>query len=163
MSHKLLEHRFLQLCLRQKFLEPGVLVLQLSQPSGLLGLHSPVLLSPAVVRRLHHLQDPADVGDGLALSDQLLGGFELADGLLRCVPGAFHGRDPAQSGRMRTVIHPGPVFRLHLSTADIGNALALDEKLLSRVQLAVDLPGCVALRFKRLLIYCQSWSHGRLS
>ena len=28
------------------------------------------------------------------VGDQLLGGLELADDLLRCVPGAFHGRVP---------------------------------------------------------------------
>ena len=52
------------------------------------------------LRRLCHLDDAANVGDGIALSDQLLGGpllrrclgLELADDLLRCVPGAFHGR-----------------------------------------------------------------------
>ncbi len=74
--------------------EPGVLLLQLSQPSGLLGLHSPVLLSQAVVDRLRHLDHAADVSDGLALGDQLLCCFELADDLLGCVPGAFHGGVP---------------------------------------------------------------------
>ena len=51
-------------------------------------------MPPAVKRRLRHLDDAADVGDGLALGDQLLGGFELADDLLRRVPGAFHGEIP---------------------------------------------------------------------
>ena len=91
---KVLEHRLLQLGLRQQFLEPGVLLLQLGQAPGLLGLHAPVLLPPAVVRRLRHLDHAADLDDGLALGDQLLGSFELADDLLRCVPGAFHGRVP---------------------------------------------------------------------
>ena len=36
----------------------------------------------------------ADVGDGLALGDQLLGRFELADDLLRRVPDAFHDEVP---------------------------------------------------------------------
>jgi hypothetical protein len=44
-----------------------------------------------VISRLRHLQCPADVGDALALSDELLSGFELADDLLRCVAGSFHG------------------------------------------------------------------------
>ncbi len=78
-----LERRFLQLGLCQQVLEPGVLLLQLSQPSGLLGLHSPELLSPAVVGQLRHLDHAADVDDGLALGVQLLGGHELADDLLR--------------------------------------------------------------------------------
>jgi len=47
-----------------------------------------------VVGRLPHLDDAADVDDGLALGDQLLSGLELADDLLRRVPGAFHGRVP---------------------------------------------------------------------
>ena len=54
----------------------------------------PVLLPPAVVGRLRHLDDTADLRNGLALGDQLIGGFELADGLLRCVPVAFHVRVP---------------------------------------------------------------------
>ena len=55
-----------------------------------------------MVGRLRHLDHAADVGDGLALGDQLLCGsllrrsrrLELADDLLGCVPGAFHGRVP---------------------------------------------------------------------
>ena len=71
-----------------------MLLLQLSQPPGLLGLHSPVLLPPAVIGRLRHLDDAADLRDGLALGDQLFGCLELADDLLGCVPGAFYGRVP---------------------------------------------------------------------
>jgi len=47
-----------------------------------------------VIRRLSHFDDTADLDDGLALGDQLLGGLELADDLLRCVSGAFHGEVP---------------------------------------------------------------------
>ena len=47
-----------------------------------------------MVGRLRHLDDATDVGHDLALGDQLLGGFELADDLLRCMPGAFHGEVP---------------------------------------------------------------------
>jgi hypothetical protein len=55
-----------------------------------------------VVGRLRHLDHAADVGDGLALGNQLLCRsllrrslrLELADDLLGCVPGAFHGRVP---------------------------------------------------------------------
>jgi len=49
---------------------------------------------PAVVGRLRHFDDTAELDDGLALGDQLLGGFELADDLLRRAPGAFHGEVP---------------------------------------------------------------------
>jgi hypothetical protein len=63
-----------------------------------------------VIRRLRHLDNSANVGDGLALGDQLIGGplllfekaspaqkpfgLELANELLRCMPGAFHGLVP---------------------------------------------------------------------
>jgi len=47
-----------------------------------------------VVGRLRHLDDSADLDDGLSLGDQLLRRFQLADDLLRGVPGAFHGRVP---------------------------------------------------------------------
>ncbi len=44
-----------------------------------------------MVGRLRQLDHAAVVGDGLVLGDQLLGRFQLADDLLRCVPGALHG------------------------------------------------------------------------
>ena len=44
-----------------------------------------------MVRRLRHLDHPAEVADCLALGDRLLGGFELPDDLLGCVPGGFYG------------------------------------------------------------------------
>jgi len=108
---KVLEHGFFQLCLRQKLFEPRVLLFQLSQPSGLLGLHPSVLLTPAVVGRLRHLDDAADVGDGLALGDQLLGGLEFADDLLRCVPGAFHGGIPGPAWPAEDSHSPWTGFR----------------------------------------------------
>ena len=43
---------------------------------------------------MDHLNGAADIGDGLALGDQLLSGFELADDLLGCVKDAFHGEVP---------------------------------------------------------------------
>ncbi len=70
---------------------------------------------------MRHLDHAADLRDGLALADQLLGGslllfekasptqkpfgLELADDLLRCVPGAFHGRDPGLVWQLKTLIH----------------------------------------------------------
>ena len=92
--NEVLEHRLLQLRFCQKLLEPGVVLLQLGQPPGLLRLHAAIMLPPAVVGRLRDLDEAAYFGHGLALGDQLLGGFELADDLLRCVPGAFHGGVP---------------------------------------------------------------------
>lgn len=38
--------------------------------------------------------DPTEVGDGLALGDQLFAGCEIAYDLLRVVPGAFHSGVP---------------------------------------------------------------------
>jgi len=73
---------------------------------------SHVLLPPAVVGRLRHFDDTADLDDGLALGDQLLGGFELADDLLPRMPDGFHGEVP---GRMRTPIHPGPTCGIQVS------------------------------------------------
>jgi len=66
----------------------------LGQPLGLLGLHAAVELAPAVTGGLRHLQCTADIGDGLALGQQLLSGFELTDDLLGCVAGSFRGGVP---------------------------------------------------------------------
>jgi hypothetical protein len=82
-------------------------------------LHPPVLLSPAVVSRLRHLDDAADVGDGLALGDQLLGGFELADDLLGCVPGAFHGRVPGPVWPAEDSHSPWTDFRVSTSAGQV--------------------------------------------
>ena len=67
---------------------------------------------------MRHLENPADIGDGLALGDQLLGGIELAVNLLRCRLGGFLGMCPAQSGRLRTLIHPGSVSGVHIKVQD---------------------------------------------
>ena len=47
-----------------------------------------------MIFRLRRLDHATDVGDGLALGNQLLGSFELADDLLRCVHDVFHGGVP---------------------------------------------------------------------
>jgi len=47
-----------------------------------------------VIRQLSHLDHATDFGDGLALGNQLLGSFELADDLFGCMPAAFDGRVP---------------------------------------------------------------------
>jgi len=66
-----------------------------------------------VTSRLSHLDDSTDLEDGLALGDQLLRSFQLADDLLHRVPGVFMVRSPAQSGKMRTRIHPGPILGIY--------------------------------------------------
>ena len=110
-------------------IEPGVLFLELGQLPCLLGLHPAVLLPPAVIRRLSHFDDAANVGDGHGLVDQLLDGplllfekasptqkpfgLELADDLLRGVPVAFHGRVagqvwPADGSHSKWIVCRGP-------------------------------------------------------
>jgi hypothetical protein len=105
------EHRLLRVRLRRPLLilqksqrlEPVVLLLQPGLPFGFPGLHPPVLLTPAVVGRLSHLDESAELCAGLALPDlaarpstakQKPLGLELADDLLRWVLGEFHGPVP---------------------------------------------------------------------
>lgn len=59
-----------------------------------LRLHPALELLPAVVGRLRHCDDAANAGEGLALSDQLISDFELADDPLGCVTNSFHGEVP---------------------------------------------------------------------
>jgi len=47
-----------------------------------------------VIRGLSYLQDTADIGNGLALGNQMISCFELADDLLGRVAGSFHGGVP---------------------------------------------------------------------
>ena len=86
-----LEHRVLQHCFCQQFLEPGILLILQDEPFGLFDLNPSVLLPSALVRWLRQVDQAVVVGDRLALGDKLLDSFELADDLLRCVHGAFHG------------------------------------------------------------------------
>jgi len=53
-------------------------------------LHAAVELALAVIGGLRHLLCTADIGDRLALGQQLLSGFELMDDLLGRVAGSFH-------------------------------------------------------------------------
>jgi len=57
-------------------------------------LASSRIASPALRRRLCHLDVAADLDVSPANSDQLLGGLELADDLLGCLAGLFHGGVP---------------------------------------------------------------------
>jgi hypothetical protein len=75
-----------------------------------------------VVGRLRHLDHVADVGDGLALGNQLLCRsllrrslrLELADDLLGCVPGAFHGRVPGLAWPDGDLFHTGVISGVHV-------------------------------------------------
>jgi len=70
-----------------------------------------------VVGGLSDLENSAGVRNCLDLSKQLLSRVELADDLLWCMPGALHVENPAQSGRMWTFIHPGPISGDHALSA----------------------------------------------
>jgi len=117
---QLLGHRLLQLGFCQKLFEAGVLLLQLVQPLGLLGLHTAVELPPAVVGRLSDFKDATNVSNGLALGQQLLSGFELADDLLGGMAGSFHGGVPGLVCRMRTLNHRGPIPKGHVRVGPTG-------------------------------------------
>ncbi len=77
-------------------------LLQLAEPFGLFCLHADIQLTPAVVGGLRDLQNLAGLCDGLALGNQLVSysllrrslRLELADDLLGCVSGSFHGGVP---------------------------------------------------------------------
>ena len=61
-----------------------------SQPLGVVGLHSPVLVPPAVPGRLGDLEVAVHLIDLLALAEELVALGELADHLLGCVAPSFH-------------------------------------------------------------------------
>ena len=94
----ILKHRFFQLGLCQQLIKPPVLLFQLSQPPGFLGLNAPVLLLPAVMCRLRYLDEMANLERSLALDYQLFGGFEIDDDLLGGVHGPLHSEVPTPVG-----------------------------------------------------------------
>ncbi len=47
-----------------------------------------------MIGRLHNLDHAVGVDDRLALGDQLVSRFEVADDLIECVTGSFHGGVP---------------------------------------------------------------------
>ena len=128
-------------------LESNVLSLELLQALGVIGLHATVLSLPAVRRPLGDLEMAAELGDVLALVQQLVTLGEFSDHLLGGVVPLFHGssllhseigtltgsgsfqRDP------RTVILipptvPGRIGDLELP-ADLGHVVTLVEHLLA--------------------------------
>ena len=68
-----------------------ILLLQLLEAFGLGCFHPSVQLLPAVIGRGLHLQGTTDIGDALALVEQLLSGTQLAEDLFWCVALALHG------------------------------------------------------------------------
>jgi len=81
--------------LGQVHLETGVVLLQLVEPFGLRPAFRRTAASSGV-SQLSDLDRPANVGDALALGDQLLSGFELAGDLLGCVADSFHSGIPGR-------------------------------------------------------------------
>ena len=78
-------HCLIQFSICQKALDAGVLLLQQSQSRGFVDLLTALLLLPAVAGRLGHIDGTANVGEGLAIGEQLFGDFELADDLASCM------------------------------------------------------------------------------
>jgi len=73
-------------------LQRDVLALELLQPLGVVGLHTAVLVAPAVKGVLGDLQGLGDLGNALALAEQQLGLAELADDLVGGVAPCLHPR-----------------------------------------------------------------------
>ena len=73
-----------------------ILLLQLLEAFGLGCFHPSVQLLTAVIGRGLHLQGTTDIGDALALVEQLLSGAQLADVLFWCVALALHRATPGQ-------------------------------------------------------------------
>src|SRR3972149_1118361 len=86
----LLQDLLVQGLFGHQLLEPCVLHLQLFESLGLVGLHAPVLVPPAVEGRLRHLQLLANLSDTLALGKHPIRLPKLADDLLRTGPFALH-------------------------------------------------------------------------
>ncbi len=93
---QLLQHRLVERSIGEQSFQAGVFLFQLLEALGIAGLHRAIELLPAVVRRCPYLQGSADVGDGLALVEELLSGAQLADELFRGVALAFHAASPGQ-------------------------------------------------------------------
>ena len=85
----------------------------MAEPFGLFCLRSAVKLPPAVVGGMRDLENSAGVRNCLALGKQLVSRFELADDLLGCVAGSFHGGVPGPVWPDEDSHSPGPIFRGH--------------------------------------------------
>jgi hypothetical protein len=86
---EILEHRLVELCFCRKPFEPSVLLLQLGEPFGL-------YCSQVCVEVVGGLETSRtrQTCNCLALGKQLVSRFELANDLLGCVTGSFHGGIP---------------------------------------------------------------------
>src|SRR5699024_6409128 len=75
-----------QLCFSEQTLEGGVLLLELLEALGVVGLEPAVLVAPPVVRLFRHAQLAAHRRDVRAIGQHPVGLSELAHDLLRRVP-----------------------------------------------------------------------------
>jgi hypothetical protein len=111
---KVLEHVFSHLYFCQKVFDPGVLFLQLHQPIGFLGPHTTVLIPAPVIRRFVISMTRQTMTTALPWPNSCSAVFSLR--LICsdvCLVGFILG-SPAQSGRMRTLIHAGPISLVHV-------------------------------------------------
>src|SRR6478672_6480472 len=77
---------FFQFGLGQQPLEPGVLLAQLLELLGGVGIHAAVGAAPVVQRRRRHAELAGDLLTGLALGSQLIRAAQLAHNVLRGMP-----------------------------------------------------------------------------
>jgi hypothetical protein len=112
-------------------LEAGVLVLELLQTLGALGLHPAVLGAPAVPRRLRDLEGPEDFREVLAVVEQPVAFAELADHLLGGVAVSLHGGESSFLARIlghRTPTTAGSLLGAsHLLTTGGASLRTLDD------------------------------------
>ena len=86
----------MELSIGQQSLEAGVLQLVFLQALGLCCLNAAVELMPAVVGRCRHLQGSAEIGNVLALVEELLSSAQHSADLLGVIALAFHVASPGQ-------------------------------------------------------------------
>lgn len=87
---QLLEHVNIQGLVGNDPLEPGVLLLQLLRPLGVIGLHAAVLVSPPVVGVFGDFQALTHLDNSGSLNEPPVGLAQLAHNLLRRVVPALH-------------------------------------------------------------------------
>ena len=88
----LLQHRLIELRLREELLQPAVLTLKLLELLRVVGLHATELVPPPVIRLRRHLEMAGDFVDVFALGEEPVGLAQLPDHLLRRVPASLHDR-----------------------------------------------------------------------
>ena len=85
-----LQHVDVQGLVRHDALQARVLLLELFEALGVVGLHAAILIPPAVPGRLGDLELPADLGHVVTLVEQLLALGDLSDHLFGGVTPLFH-------------------------------------------------------------------------